>query len=75
MRTIQIKVSELDFQKYNLGQKEIKFADIVEVIRCEYARKALIDCNEIAKQVGLDKMTLNEIDAEINAVRDAKNHP
>jgi hypothetical protein len=74
MRTIQIKVSETDFQKYNLGEEEIKFTDLVEMISQEYARKALLEANEIAEQVGLSKMTLDEIDAEIKAVRNAKNH-
>ncbi len=73
MRTVQIKVSETDFQKYKL-QSEIKFTDLVDLISREYARKALLECNEIAKQVGLSKMTMDEINAEIKAVRDAKNH-
>lgn len=74
MRTVQIKVSETDFQKYNLGSEEIKFTDLVELISREYARKALLACNEIAEQVGLSKMTMDEINAEIKAVRDAKAH-
>ncbi|WP_027003057.1 hypothetical protein [Hugenholtzia roseola] len=74
MRAIQIKISETDFQKYNFGNEEIKFTDLVEMISREYARKALLECNEIAKQVGLSKMTMDEINAEIKAVRDAKTH-
>lgn len=74
MRTVQIKISETDFQKYNLGNMELKFTDLVEMISREYARKALLECNEIAEQVGLSKMTAEEINAEINAVRDAKSH-
>ncbi|MCU0446396.1 MAG: hypothetical protein MUE85_15930 [Microscillaceae bacterium] len=74
MRTVQIKVSETDFQKYNFGDGEIKFTDLVEMISREYARKALLECNEIAKQVGLSKMTMDEINAEIKAIRDAKTH-
>ena len=75
MRTIQIKVSETDFQKYDLGSgQEIKFSDLIEKVNLEYARKALMECNEIARQAGLSEMTLDEIDAEIKAVRDAKNH-
>jgi hypothetical protein len=31
MRTVQIKVSETDFQKYNLGSGEIKFTDLVDL--------------------------------------------
>ena len=55
-----------------MGSEEIKFTDLVELIRREYARKSLLDCNEIAKQVSLSKMTMEEINAEIRAVRDAK---
>ncbi len=75
MRTIQIKVSETDFQKYNLetGQ-EVKFTDLVEKINLEYARQAILECNKIAQQVGLSDMTMDEINAEIKAVRDAKNN-
>jgi hypothetical protein len=75
MRAIQLKVSDTDFQKYNLGSSvEIKFTDLVELISREYARKALLECNEIARQVGLSNMTMEEINAEIKAVRDAKTH-
>ena len=74
MRTVKIKISETDFQKYNLGNSEIKSNDLVELISREYARKALLECNEIAEKVGLSKMTMDEINAEISAVRDAKTH-
>lgn len=74
MRIVQFKISETDFQRYNLGKGEIKFTDLVEMINREYARKALLECNEIAEQVELSKMTLDDINAEIKAVRDAKNH-
>ncbi len=72
MRTVQISVSENDFQKYNFGSGEIKFTDLVELISREYAKKALLESNEIAEQVGLSKMTMDEINAEIKAVRNAK---
>lgn len=72
MRTVKIKVSETDFQKYQLGNDEIKFTDLVELISREYARNALLECNDIAEKAGLAKMTMDEINAEIKAVRDAK---
>lgn len=72
MQTIQIKISDTDFQKYNFGNKEIKFTDLVDLISQEYARKALLECNEIAEQIGFSKMTMDEINAEIKSVRDAK---
>ena len=42
------------------------------MISKEYAREALIECNNIAEKKGLSKMTMDEINAEIKAVRDAK---
>lgn len=74
MRTVQVRVSETDFQKYNFESDEIKFTDLVELISREYAKQALLECNEIALQVGLSTMTVDEINAEIEAVRDAKNN-
>ena len=72
MKTLHIKISKTDFQKYNLSDTEIKFTDLVEMISKEYAREALIECNNIAEKKGLSKMTMDEINAEIKAVRDAK---
>jgi hypothetical protein len=74
MQTIQIKISDADLQKYNFGDKEIKFTDLVDMISREYARKALLECNEIAEKSGFSTMTIDEINEEIKAVRDAKNH-
>lgn len=74
MQTLQIKISKSDFERYKLKSTEIKFTDLVELISNEYARETLLDCNEIAEQEGLSKMTPEEINAEIKALRDAKGH-
>jgi hypothetical protein len=52
---------------------KIKFTDLVEMISREYAREALLECNEIAEQVGLSKITMDGINAEIKAVRNKTN--
>jgi hypothetical protein len=75
MRTIQIKVSETDFQKYNLGSEEIKFTDLVEMISKELMRQNLNKCVELAEKYGLSSMTMDEINEEVKAVRNAKNCP
>lgn len=74
MQTLEVKISDAEFQKYNFGGKEILFSDLQEIISTEYARKALLQANRIAEEVGLSNMTLDEINAEIKAVRDAKNN-
>ena len=75
MKTIQVKVSDSDLVKYNLENGlEIKFSDLIDKISLEFARKSLIECNEIASADGLSELTLEEINDEIQAVRNAKNH-
>ncbi len=59
MQRIQVRISDTDFQKYNFGNQEVKFTDLVDLISEEYARKALLKCNEIAKREGLSKMTID----------------
>ncbi len=70
MQTLQIKISNTDFKRYNFRNSEIKITDLVDLINKEYARKVLIECNKIAKEEGLSEMTLDEINAEINAIRE-----
>lgn len=71
---VQMRISEEDFRKYNLKRGELEFSELVELINQEYARNALLACNTIAEQTGLSQMSMEEINAEIKAVRNAKTH-
>lgn len=73
MTTIQVQISDADVKKFNLrNNTEIKFSDLMDRIKTEHARLALKECNQIAADVGLNNLTLDEINAEINAVRSSK---
>jgi hypothetical protein len=74
MPTLQIKISKSDLRKYKLEDREISFTDLVDLLSREYAKNALLECNKIAEQKDLSNMTMDEINAEIKAVRDAKSH-
>jgi hypothetical protein len=74
MMTLSVSIEESDFLKLGLKNNEISFLDLIEKISIGYARTALAKCHEIAEETGLSDMTLEEINAEIRAVRDnAKN--
>jgi hypothetical protein len=74
MKTLQIKISDQDYSKFNLQEKgELTFAELHDLISIDYAKQSLIKCNEIAAQTGLSSMTMDEINEEIQAVRNAKN--
>ena len=74
MVTLSVSIEESDFLKLGLKENKISFSDLREKISIEYARTALAKCQEIAEETGLSDMTMDEINAEIRAVRDnAKN--
>lgn len=74
MKTLNIVISEGDFDKYGFSTERLSFEELIAKINMELARQALLRAQEIAEQTGLSKMTLEEINAEIQAVRDAKSH-
>ncbi len=74
MPTLQIKISKSDLRKYKLEDREISFTDLVDLLSREYAKNALLECNKIAEQKDLSNMTMDEINAEIKTLRDAKSH-
>lgn len=74
MKTIKIKMSDSDYQKYNLTGSELSFSALMELIEIEQARNALNEANTLAENYGLSKMSLEEINSEITAIRDGKTH-
>jgi hypothetical protein len=70
MRTLTVSIDESDYLRLGFINNEISFSELKEKISTEYARMALVKCHQIAKDTGLSKMTMEEIDAEIQAVRD-----
>ncbi len=73
MKTLTVTINDFEYEKLGFTTDSLSFDELKEKISIEYAREALIKCNQIAKQTGLSRLTLDEINAEINAVRNAKN--
>ncbi len=74
MLTLEVNISDKDFKNYNLDSNKIDFSELVKRIDAENAKIALKNCLKIAKNVGLDKLTEEEINYEIKQLRDEKNH-
>lgn len=74
MRTLTVSIDESEFSKLGFKENKISFSDLKEKLSIEYAKTALLKCHKIAKETGLADTTLDEINAEIQAVRhNAKN--
>ena len=74
MKNISIQINESDILRYGFTKEPINFSDLLGRIRLELAKEALLKCQTLAEKAGISGMTLEEINAEIKAVRNAKNH-
>lgn len=72
MRTINVSISDWEYNKFSLKSDKLSFTELVEIISNELAKQTLNDCVELAEKHGLSKMTMEEISEEVKAVRNAK---
>ena len=72
MRTISIQMSDVEYNAYGLPKNDFYFSEIVDLVERQVAREALRRSVEMAEQNNLSAMTMNEINAEVNAVRQCK---
>jgi len=73
MKTISVQVSEVEYDTFGLSKDRFYFSEFTGLIEQQMARQALKRCVAIAERNGLSSMTMDEINAEINAVRQCKN--
>ena len=74
MKTLEIDIKEEDLLKYNIDSNSILLDELVEKIKNELAKEALLECQNTASEVGINKMTMKEINLEIEASRNEKRH-
>ena len=72
MKTISVQLSDLEYNALGLTKNMFFFSEIADLLKTQEARQALRRCVEIAEQNGLSSMTMDEINAEVNAVRQCR---
>ena len=70
MKSLSITISDNEFERFGLKNETLSFSEFIEIIKNEISKQSLNTVAEIAEKYGLSKMTMDEIDAEIQAVRD-----
>ena len=73
MRTLNISISDVEFNKFGIRKDSLTFTEFVDLISKELIRQNLDRCVALAEQYGLSSMTMDEINDEVKAVRNAKN--
>ncbi|MEO6001188.1 MAG: hypothetical protein ABIN89_30330 [Chitinophagaceae bacterium] len=75
MRTLSIKISDLEFSKFGLKKEILSFSDLIELVSREISKKNLNDTVELGGRYKLSDLTMEEISKEVKAVRkNAKSH-
>ena len=69
MRTIQLLVKEKDYLKYGFRKNRITLSEFKKKIETELFQKSIERSLKIAKEIGLSKMSLRDINAEIGKAR------
>jgi hypothetical protein len=69
MRTLNISISEIEYNKFGLKKSKLTFTDFIDIVSRELTRQNLNKCLELADKYGLSKMTMDEITNEVKAVR------
>jgi predicted CopG family antitoxin len=75
MKTLNISISEIEFNKFKLKNQSQTFSDFIELVSMELSRQNLDKCIELAEKYGLSEMSMEDISKEVKTVRKhAKNH-
>ena len=74
MRTINVSISDIEYNKFGLKEDKLTFTDFIDIVSKELTRQNLSKCLQLADKYGISKMTMDEITNEVKAVRkNAKN--
>jgi hypothetical protein len=69
MKTLNISISELEYNKFGIKNDKLAFSDFVDIVSKELARQTLNKCVELSEKFNLAGLTMDEISKEVKAVR------
>lgn len=74
MRTLNIEISDLEYEKFGIKNDQLSFTEFVDMISREISRQNLKKSTDLSERYGLSGITMDEISAEVRAVRSHANH-
>jgi len=75
MKTINISISDLEYNRFGISKSNLSFTEFVDIINIELTKQALNKSVQLAQKYALSKMTMEEITNEVKLSRSAKNNP
>ena len=74
MRTLNIAISDIEYNKFGIKADELSFAELLDIVSRELSKQTLLRCIELSENYGLTNMTMDEISAEVKAIRNNAHH-
>lgn len=69
MKTLNIAISEKEFNQLGLNSTELSFSEFVDIMVREMAKRRLDESVKLAEKHELSTMSMDEISQEVNAGR------
>lgn len=74
MKTLSITISDLEYNQFGINNDKLSFTEFVDIVNKEITKQTLNKCVQLAEKYKLSRMSSDEINDEVKAVRNAKNN-
>lgn len=74
MKTISVSISDLEYNQFGINNDRLSFSEFVDIVNKEITKQTLNRCIQLAEKYKLSRMSMDEINDEVNAIRNAKNN-
>lgn len=74
MRTINVSISDFEYNQLGLNTDKIQFTEFVDIIDREIAKQTLSQSVRLAEKYNLSDMSLDDINQEVKAVKNAEDN-
>ena len=69
MRTLNIFISDFEYEKFDIKKDNLSFSELVDIIGRELSRQNLRKAIKLSEHCGLLNISMEEISKEVKAVR------
>ena len=74
MKSLNLLISDSEFDQLGLDKNTLSFSELIDIVEKKITKQTLEKSVQLANKYGLSNMTMEEIDEEINAHRNAKSN-
>ena len=74
MKSIKVQISDFEFNQLGLNKSILSFPELEKIIEKKITKQTQEKSIQLADEYGLSDMTMEEINEEVKACRNAKNN-